>query len=164
MFQNRAVLFLHKLVFFTTRKQVALYGNIDSSWDDLKYEGYTLNEATTKPPLRYFEASPIFGKRVAAFSIELHDDHSLSIVITQVSVHVYCEIKARQAEPLEHAFSFILHIISRCTTIVKALKHTTFLEVASTSQIPPKVNSPLAHAFIDIYSCHPCRFCPIRIR
>ena len=58
--------------------------SIDSSWDDLTYEGFTLNEATQKPPLGFFEASPIFGKRVATFSIELHGDHSLSIVITQV--------------------------------------------------------------------------------
>ncbi len=53
-------------------------------WDDLIFEGYTLNESTEKPPLGVFEASPLFGKRVPTFSIELLSETVLSIVITQV--------------------------------------------------------------------------------
>ena len=58
--------------------------DLDSVWDDLLYEGYTLNDSTEKPPLGVFEASPVFGKRVPTFSIELLSDTALSIIITCV--------------------------------------------------------------------------------
>ena len=58
--------------------------NIDSVWDDLGYENYTLHEPNANPPLKFFEASPLFGKRVPTFSIEVHSDTNVSIVITQV--------------------------------------------------------------------------------
>ncbi len=58
--------------------------DLDSVWDDLLYDGYTLNDSTEKPPLGVFEASPVFGKRVPTFSIELLSETALSIIITQV--------------------------------------------------------------------------------
>ena len=64
--------------------------NIDGVWDDLAYEGYTLNESAEKPPLGVFEASPMFGKSVPPFSIELLSETELSIVITQVYNYREC--------------------------------------------------------------------------
>ena len=58
--------------------------DLDSVWDDLAFEGYTLKDCASKPPLGVFEARPIFGKRVPTFSIELLSETALSIVITQV--------------------------------------------------------------------------------
>ena len=45
---------------------------------------YTLNEATALPPLKFFEAPPCWGKRVPTWSMEIHSERELSIVITQV--------------------------------------------------------------------------------
>ena len=45
---------------------------------------YTLNEATATPPLKFFEAPPCWGKRVPTWSMEIHSERELSIVITQV--------------------------------------------------------------------------------
>ena len=51
---------------------------------DLSFEGYTLNESTSKPPLGIYEAMPIFGKRVPTWSMEIQSEKELSVVITQV--------------------------------------------------------------------------------
>jgi len=47
---------------------------LDEIFDDLTYPNYTLQECTASPPLRIFEAPPLFGKRVPAFSIEVHNE------------------------------------------------------------------------------------------
>ena len=58
--------------------------NVDAVWDDLSYESYTLNESASKVPLGYFEGPPCFGKKVPTFSIEIHNDKEVSVVVTQV--------------------------------------------------------------------------------
>ena len=58
--------------------------NIDDIWDELQYDNYTLNDATKTPPLKYFEAAPVYGKKVTTFNIEIHNDTEVSIVITHV--------------------------------------------------------------------------------
>ena len=58
--------------------------NLDDVWDELQYDMYTLNDATKTPPLKYFEAAPVYGKKVTSFNIETHNDTEISIVITHV--------------------------------------------------------------------------------
>ena len=58
--------------------------NIDDIWDELEYDSYTLNEATADPPLKYFEAVPVYGKKVTSMSVEVHSETEISIVFTNV--------------------------------------------------------------------------------
>ncbi len=58
--------------------------NIDDTWENVSYPNYTLNEPSNKLPMSIFEAPPCFGKRPATFSLEIHDESTLSIVISQV--------------------------------------------------------------------------------
>ena len=58
--------------------------DIDQIWDDLTFDNYTLNDATNEPPLKYFSAAPCWGKKVTKFSIEIHSNTEISIVITHV--------------------------------------------------------------------------------
>lgn len=56
----------------------------DTTWDELKYESYTLNDPTKTPPLKFFEAAPVYGKKVSSFNIEIHNNSEISIVMTHV--------------------------------------------------------------------------------
>ena len=58
--------------------------NIDDTWENLSFPNYTLNEPSDKLPVSVFEAPPCFGKRPAAFAIEVLDKKTVSIVISQV--------------------------------------------------------------------------------
>ena len=58
---------------------------MDEVWEELKlYPNYTLNEPAAKLPAAIFEAPPTFGKKPMTWSVEIHDESHLSVVITQV--------------------------------------------------------------------------------
>ena len=61
--------------------------NVDDAWEDVSYPNYTLNEPSNKLPIAIFEAPPCFGKRPATFSLEIHDESTVSIVIAGVYVY-----------------------------------------------------------------------------
>jgi len=58
--------------------------DIADIFDEMEYDNYTLNEATDHPPLKFFEAVPVYGKKVTKLSIEVHNTTEISIVITHV--------------------------------------------------------------------------------
>ena len=43
-----------------------------------------MNEPSNAPPLKFFEAAPVYGKKVTKLSIEVHSNTEVSIVITHV--------------------------------------------------------------------------------
>ena len=58
--------------------------NVDDTWENLSFPNYTLNEPSDKLSVSVFEAPPCFGKRPAAFAIEVLDASTISVVISQV--------------------------------------------------------------------------------
>ena len=59
----------------------------DSCWDKLVYDSYTLQEPTDEGLcMKCFEVAPVFGKRPTTFSVEVQDDKTVSLVISQVYI------------------------------------------------------------------------------
>ena len=50
----------------------------------MEYDNYTFNETSKDLPLKIWEAAPVYGKKFTTFSIEVHSQTELSIVMTHV--------------------------------------------------------------------------------
>ena len=58
--------------------------NLEDILDEFEFDNYILNDETKTPPLKIFEAAPVYGKKVTTFNIEILNDVEVNIVITHV--------------------------------------------------------------------------------
>ena len=55
--------------------------DLNPVWDDLTYEGYSLEEPAASLPLPLFSAQPVIGKKVICLHLQPETDDTMSIII-----------------------------------------------------------------------------------
>ena len=55
--------------------------DLNQVWDDLTYEGYSLEEPAASLPLPLFSAQPVIGKKVICLHLQPETDDTMSIII-----------------------------------------------------------------------------------
>ena len=55
--------------------------DLNPVWDDLSYEGYSLEEPAASLPLALFSAQPVVGKRVVCLHLQPESSDTMSIII-----------------------------------------------------------------------------------